>query len=183
MTRIPALTRDEMDDEQKRVHDDTVAQTGRVGRGPAVGYAYAPGMWETNNSATDYFENRCSLSLPQLRLVALLVARRWNAPYPWAAQARMALESGLDRSVVDAVNAREKPSFHSREDEVLHDAARELLETGTLGDAGFAAAEETIGYRRLVDLVGVIGHFCKTAMMANVVGAEAPADWPSHLEG
>ena len=181
MTRIPALTRDEMDEEQKRVHDDTVAQTGRVGRGPAVGYAYAPGMWETNNSATDYFENRCSLTLPQLRLVAPLVARRWNAPYPWAAQARMALESGLHRSVVDAVNAREKPSFDSREDEVLHDAARELLETGTLGDAGFAAAEQTLGYRRLADLVGVIGHFCKTAMMANVVGAEAPADWPSHL--
>ena len=143
MTRIPALTRDEMDEEQKRVHDDTLAQTGRVGRGPAVGYAYAPGMWETNNSATDYFENRCSLTLPQLRLVALLVARRWNAAYPWAAQARMALESGLDRSVVDAVNAREKPGFDSREDEVLHDAAQELLATGTLGDAGFAAARKT----------------------------------------
>ena len=181
MTRIPALTRDEMDEEQKRVHDDTVAQTGRVGRGPAVGYAYAPGMWETNNSATDYFENRCSLTLPQLRLVALLVARRWNAPYPWAAQARMALESGLDRAIVDAVNARERPGFDSREDEVLHDAAQEILATGTLGDAGFAAAEKTLGYRRLADLVGVIGHFCKTAMMANVVGAEAPADWPSHL--
>lgn len=181
MTRIPALTRDEMDEEQKRVHDDTVAQTGRVGRGPAVGYAYAPGMWETNNSATDYFENRCSLTLPQLRLVALLVARRWNATYPWAAQARMALESGLDRSIVDAVNAREKPDFDSRADEVLHDAAQELLATGTLGEAGFAAAETTLGYRRLADLVGVIGHFCKTAMMANVVGAEAPAEWPSHL--
>ncbi len=183
MTRIPALTRDEMDEEQKRVHDDTVAQTGRVGRGPAVGYAYAPGMWETNNSATDYFENRCSLTLPQLRLVALLVARRWNAPYPWAAQARMALESGLDRAVVDAVNAREEPDFASREDAAVHDAARELLETGTLGGAGFEAASGTLGYRRLADLVGVIGHFCKTAMMANVVGAEPPAEWPSHLEG
>ena len=93
----------------------------------------------------------------------------------------MALESGLDRAIVDAVNAREKPGFDSREDEVLHDAAQELLATGTLGDAGFAAAEKTLGYRRLADLVGVIGHFCKTAMMANVVGAEAPADWPSHL--
>ncbi len=181
MTRIPALDRDEMDEEQKRVYDDTVAQTGRVGRGPAVGYAYAPGMWETNNAATDYFENRCSLTLPQLRLVALLVARRWNAGYPWAAQARMALESGLDRSIVDAVNARRQPDFASREDEVVHDTARELLETGTLGDAGFEAASDTIGYRRLADLVGVIGHFCKTAMMANVVGAEAPAEWPSHL--
>ena len=181
MTRIPALARDEMDEEQKRVHDDTAAQTGRVGRGPAVGYAYAPGMWETNNAATDYFENRCSLTLLQLRLVALLAARHWNAAYPWAAQARMALEAGLDRAVVDAVNARRRPDLASPEDSAVHDAARELLETGTLGDAGFEAARDAIGYRRLADLVGVIGHFCKTAMMANVVGAEAPADAPSHL--
>ena len=181
MTRIPALARDDMDDEGKRVYDETVAATGRVGRGPAVGYAHAPGMWETNNTATEYFENRCSLTLPQLRMVALLVARRWNAAYPWAAQARMALQAGLDRGTVDALNARERPDFASREDAVLHDAAREILETGTLGDAGFAAAEDTLGYRRMADLVGVIGHFCKTAMMANVVGAEAPDDWPSHL--
>ncbi len=181
MTRIPALTREEMDDEQQRVYDATVAATGRVGRGPAVGYAYAPGMWENNNAATAYFEGNCSLTLPQLRLAALLVARRWNAAYPWAAQARMALEAGLERSVVDAVNARGEPDFASREDRAVHDAARELLETGTLGDAGFAAAEAVLGYRRLADLVGAIGHFCKTAMMANVVGAEPPPDWPSHL--
>ena len=181
MTRIPALTRDEMDAEGKRIYDETAAATGRVGRGPAVGYAYAPGLWETNNGATDYFENRCSLTPSQLRLVALLTARRWNAAYPWAAQARMALEAGLDRAAVDAVNARARPGFASREDEAVHDAARELLETGTLGEDGFAAAEEVLGYRRLADLVGAIGHFCKTAMMANVVGAEAPPDWPSHL--
>ena len=181
MTRIPALSRDEMDDHGKRVYDETVAATGRVGRGPAVGYAHAPGMWDTNNQATDYFENRCSLTLSQLRLVALLVARRWNAAYPWAAQARMALEAGLDRAVVDAVNTRAQPRFASREDEIVHDSARELLETGTLDEDGFAAAEEILGYRRLADLVGVIGHFCKTAMMANVVGAEAPSEWPSQL--
>ena len=181
MTRIPALARDEMDEEQRRVHDDTAAQTGRVGRGPAIGYAYAPGMWETNNAASDYFENRCSLTLPQLRVVALLAARHWNAAYPWAAQARVALEDGLERSVIDAVNARRRPDFAGREDAAVHDAARELLETGTLGDAGFEAARDALGHRRLADLVGVIGHFCKTAMMANVVGAEAPAGSPSEL--
>ena len=35
------------------------------------------------------------------------------------------------------------------------------------------------GFDRAV--VGVIGHLCKTAMMANVVGAEAPPEAPSHL--
>ncbi len=86
MTRIPALVRAEMNEEQRRVHDDTAAQTGRVGRGPAIGYVYAPGMWKTNKTASDYFENRCSLTLSQLRLVALLAARHWNAAYPRAAR-------------------------------------------------------------------------------------------------
>ena len=180
MTRIPALTRDEMDDEGKRIYDETVATTGRVGRGPAIGYAHSPGMWETNNTASAYYEN-CSLSETQLRMVALLTARHWNAAYPWAAQARMALLAGLDRAVLDALNARERPDLASREDAAIHDAARELLETGTLGDAVFAAAEDALGYRRLADLVGIVGHFCKTAMMANVVGAEAPDDAPSRL--
>ena len=49
------------------------------------------------------------------------------------------------------------------------------------GADGFAAAEAALGYRRMVDLVGAIDHFRKTATMANVVDAEAPPDWPSHL--
>ena len=48
--------------------------------------------------------------------------------------------------------------------------------TGTLSDDVFKAAESTIGYGRLADVVGVIGHFSTTAMMANVVGAEPPTD-------
>ena len=43
MTRIRALSRDEMDAEQQKAYDETVATTGRVGRGPSVGYAYSPG--------------------------------------------------------------------------------------------------------------------------------------------
>jgi hypothetical protein len=31
-------------------------------------------------------------------------------------------------------------------------------------------------------VVGVIGHFSTTAMMANVVGAEPPTDAQSHLK-
>ena len=46
----------------------------------------------------------------------------------------------------------------------------------------FKAAESTLGYQRLADVVGVIGHFSTTAMMANVVGAEPPPDAASHLK-
>ncbi len=53
--------------------------------------------------------------------------------------------------------------------------------TGTLSDDGFNSAEAAFGHRRLLEIVGAIGHFCTTALMANVVGAEPAMDAPSHL--
>lgn len=181
MSRIPALSRDEMDAEQRKVYDETVATTGRVGRGPAVGYAYSPGLWRVHNASTAHLLN-CSLTPAQVRIVSLMTARHWNAAYPWSAQAAIALSAGLDRAMIEAINAGEQPKFTDSADEMVHTVARELLATGTLPDDVFKAAQSTIGYQRLAEVVGVIGHFSTTAMMANVVGAEAPKDAPSYLK-
>jgi hypothetical protein len=159
MTRIRALSRDEMDAEQQKVCDETVATTGRVGRGPSVGYAYSPGLWRLHNASSAHLLD-CSLTQAQVRIVSLMTARHWNAAYPWSAQAETALPAGV----------------------IVHAVTRELLTTGSLADEIFKAAESTLGYKRLADVVGVIGHFTTTAMMANVVGAEPRADAPSLLK-
>jgi hypothetical protein len=171
-----------MDAEQQKVYDETVATTGRVGRGPSVGYAYSPGLWRVHNASSAHLLN-CSLTPVQVRIVSLMTARRWNSPYPWSAQAAIALSSGVDRAVIEAINAGEKPKFKDSADEMVHTVAGELLATGTLTDAVFRAAESTLGYQRLADVVGVIGHFFTTAMMANMVGAEPPKDALSYLKG
>jgi len=111
-----------------------------------------------------------------------MTARHWKAAYPWSAQAAIALAAGLDRAVIEAINAGEQPKFTGSADEMVYAVAHELLATGSLGDDIFKAAESTLGYQSLADVVGVIGHFSTTAMMANVVGAEPPTDAPSHLK-
>jgi 4-carboxymuconolactone decarboxylase len=181
MPRIPVLSRDEMDAKQQKVYDATVATTGRVGRGPSVGYAYSPGLWQVHNASSAHLLD-CSLTPAQVRIVSLLTARHWSAAYPWSAQAAMALAAGVERAVIEAINAREQPKFTDSADEMVHAVARELLATGSLGDDIFKAAESTLGYQRLADVVGVIGHFSTTAMMANVVGAEPPKDAASYLK-
>jgi len=181
MARIPVLSRDEMNAEQQRVYDATLAATGRVGRGPSVGYAYSPGLWQVHNASSAHLLD-CSLTPAQVRIVSLMTARHWNAAYPWSAQAATALAAGVDRAVVEAINAGEQPEFTDSADEVVHAVTRELLATGSLGDDIFKAAESAIGYQRLADVVGVIGHFCTTALMANVAGATPPGDAPSKLK-
>lgn len=181
MTRIPALSRDEMNAEQQKAYDAALAATGRVGEGPAVGYAYSPGLWQIHNESSAHLLN-CSLTPAQVRIVSLVTARHWNAAYPWSAQAARALKLGVDPAVVEAINAGEKPKFTDPADEMVHAVARELLETGSLGDEIFKAAESALGYERLADVAGVIGHFSTTAMMANLVGAEPPKSAPSQLK-
>ncbi|MFT5539604.1 MAG: 4-carboxymuconolactone decarboxylase [Alphaproteobacteria bacterium] len=184
MSRIPVLERDEMDAEQQRVHDAisaTPAGRGRVGHGPAIGFAYSPSLWECHN-ATSTHQANCSLTPVQVRIVSLMTVRHWKAAYPWSAQARSAKNAGVDQAVIEAINAGEQPDFTDSADKIVHAVARELLGTGTLGDELFKSAKTTIGYRCLADVVGVISHFSGTAMMANVAGAEPPADAASKIK-
>jgi len=181
MTRIPALSRDEMDAGQQAILDTLTAKNARVGFGPAIGYAYSAEVWRLHNESSDFLLG-CALTPVQVRIVALMTVRHWKAAYPWSAQARTALAAGLDAAAIEAINAGQQPAFDDATDAAVHAAARELLASGTLSEAGFTAAADTLGIKRLVEIVHTIGHFTTTALMANVVGATPAADAPSHLK-
>ena len=181
MTRIPALSRDEMNADQQAIHDRIVGDNGRVGFGPAIGYAYSAAVWDLHNVSSAHLLD-CSLTPAQVRIVSLMTVRHWKAAYPWSAQARTALKAGLDPAIIEAINAGEEPDFDDEADRAVHAATRELLATGTLSDEGFDAVVAALGYERLVEVVAAIGHFCTTALMANVVGVVPPADAVSRLK-
>jgi 4-carboxymuconolactone decarboxylase len=181
MTRIPPLSRDEMNADQRTVYDRIVGNNGRIGFGPAIGYAYSAQVWRLHNESSTHLLH-CSLTPAQVRIVSLMTVRHWKAAYPWSAQAKTALGAGLDPAVLEAINAGEQPDFDDATDAAVHAAARELLAAGNLSDAGFKAAEAALGFTRLSELVHTIGHFTTTALMANVVGAVPPADAVSRLK-
>lgn len=181
MTRIPPLSRDEMDTDLQAVYDRIVGDNGRIGFGPAIGYAYSAEVWRLHNESSKHLLT-CSLTNAQVRIVSLMTVRHWKATYPWSAQAKTAASAGLDPSVIEAINGGEQPDFGDGTDAAVHAAAGELLATGNLSDEGFRAAETALGIKRLAEIVHTIGHFSTTAMMANVVGATPPADTVSRLK-
>ena len=181
MTRIPVLDRDDMDANQQAVFDKVAKNNARTGFGPAIGYAYSAEVWRLHNESSAHLLD-CSLTNAQVRIISLLTVRHWNAPYPWSAQAKTAIKAGLESDIVEAINAGEDPPFKNSKDTAVHTAARELLATGSLSSESFDAAAEALGYKTVVEIVATIGHFCTTAMMANVVGVEPTADAVSHLK-
>ncbi len=181
MTRIPPLSREEMNPAQQAILDKVAGNTGRIGFGPAIGYAYSAEVWRLHNESSTHLLD-CSLTNPQVRIISMTTVKHWKARYPWSAQAKQAVGAGLSLEIIEAINDGREPDFATQEDAAVFAMTKELLAAGNLSEAGFKAAEETLGHLRMAEIVHTIGHFTTTAMMANLVGVEPPDDAATFLK-
>lgn len=179
MARIDPLKREEMNEEQGKTYDAVTARGGRLG-GPNGIYVRVPELFMLNQEMGDYL--RANHLTARLRQLAVLVAcRYWNGEYAWGVQARASMNEGISRQIVDAINARKTPDLTDPDDKSVYVVATELVETGTLSDASFAAAEKQLGFDRLLDVVATTGFYSAVGMVVNVFQVDPPKDIPVPL--
>ncbi len=179
MPRIPIIERAAMNTEQARVYDAAKQSSGIVG-GPYTAYIRLPKLFEACQNLRESLAGG-PLSPRETQIVNMVVARHWNARYPWFAQARRSRGIGIDQAVIDAINARQTPNLSDARERTCFAVARELLADKSLADATYAAAEKAMGLESLVALVAATGSFSMTCMTANSFGVEPPADNPTPL--
>jgi 4-carboxymuconolactone decarboxylase len=179
MARIPIVDRADMNADQARVYDAAKEAGGPVG-GPYYAYIRLPKLFEAAQNLRGTLA-KGPLSRREQQVVNLVVARHWNARYPWYAQARASLTVGLDQAVIDAVNARKTPALPDAREKTCFVVASEILANKALSDATYAAAEKTMGLESLVALVAMTGSFSMTCITAGTFGIEPPADNPTPL--
>ena len=110
-----------------------------------------------------------------------MIARHWNARYPWFAQVRASLTAGIDQAVVDAINASKTPDLPDAREMTCYVVPKELLANKGLSDATYAAAEKTLGLESLVALIATTGSFSMTCMTAGTFQIDPPAVNPTPL--
>ena len=179
MPRIAILDRADMNAEQARVYDAAKASSGIVG-GPYTAYIRLPKLFEACQNLRASLSSG-PLSEREQQIVNLVVARHWNARYPWFAQVRRSLAVGIDQAVIDAINARATPKLADAREHTCFAVAHELLAAKGLSDQTYAAAEKTMGLESLVALVATTGSFSMTCMTASSFGVEPPAANPTPL--
>jgi 4-carboxymuconolactone decarboxylase len=179
MSRIAIMDRADMNAEQARVYDAAKQSSGIVG-GPYTAYIRLPKLFEACQSLRESLSSG-PLSQREQQIVNLVVARHWNARYPWFAQVRRSLAVGINQAVIDAINARKPPSLTDARERTCFVVARELLANKGLGDETYAAAEKTMGLESLVALVASTGSFSMTCLTAATFGIDPPAANPTPL--
>src|SRR5215468_8586866 len=151
MVRISIIDRAHMNAEQARVYDAAKQSSGIVG-GPYTAYIRLPRLFEACQNLRACLSSG-PLSRREQQIVNLVVARHWNAQYPWFAQVRGSLAVGIDQAVIDSINARKTPDLTDARERTCFVVARELLANKGLSNETYAAAEATMGLEGLVALV------------------------------
>jgi hypothetical protein len=179
MARITTLDRAGMNAEQARVYDEAKASDSPVG-GPYTAYIRLPKLFEAAQNLRKCVGSG-PLSKREQQIVNLVVARHWNARYPWFAQVRASLKVGVEQSVIDAINARKDPNLTDARERTCHMVARDILANRGLSGEVYAAAEKTMGLESMVALVATTGSFSMTCITAGTFQIDPPADNPTPL--
>lgn len=179
MARIKFIEREAMSPEQADVFDEAKALGGPTG-GPYYAYIYTPEIFRRSQHLRDTIQ-KGPLTGREKQLVNIVIARHWDARYPWFAQVRGALEVGLDRAIIDAVNAKKKPTLADAREAACYAVASEILATHRLSDATYKNAEKVLGLTDLIYAVTMVGQFSMTCCTANAFEIAPPADQPVPL--
>ena len=110
-----------------------------------------------------------ALPFADRELLILRTGLRCGSAYEWGQHARIAVEGGIPRAVVDRVAAGPgAPGWSEREALLLH-AADELHDGASIGDATWAGLAAHLDERQLVEVPMLVGYYHLVAYLANAL--------------
>lgn len=167
MSRIPAMTRDQLSAENQAIWDRIMS--GRTGgSGPYGILVYAPIMAEHFSAVENYFRHHGMLDTRDKELVILAVARELGARFPWSRHEVRGRQAGVRPEAIEALRANESLDALTEGERLMVDIARSLLRERRLSDDLFSRALATLGPERLVETVGLVSHYNMISTVANV---------------
>lgn len=172
MARMTIQPREEMSAEQGAVYDEIISSGGRLG-GPYNAYIRIPRFMKLNQAMGDYLRDN-SLD-PKLRQLASLVAiRHWNAKFPWATNAKAAVDAGLSQDTIDAINGHVQPDFANDDERIVYGIVTELLAEKVVSDDTYALAVEHFGEETVVDIIVTAGFYSMVCMTVVTIETDPP---------
>ena len=111
MSRLPALTPDQLTPEQKRLHDAIAGPRGGSVGGPFAVWLRVPRIAEAANRMGNSLRLEGKLDRRLFELAILAIARHWSAQYEWFVHDRRALRCGTEPRGGQAAAHRKAPGF------------------------------------------------------------------------
>ena len=186
--RLPALSSDEMTDEQRDLYREILS--GPRGQGPravllssgAGGLAgpfnamlYAPPVGHALQGLGAAIRFRTELA-PRVREMAILVvAQAWDSAYERVSHELIGRDAGLTEAEIEALRAGADPGFAEKQEQVAYTVVRALTgPAADLDDEAYDTAVAVLGEQALVELSSLVGYYATLALQLRIFRVPAP---------
>jgi 4-carboxymuconolactone decarboxylase len=180
MTRLSAPDRNALAPEDQAVWDRIAAVRSGV-RGPFGVLMHVPQLADRVRALEDYFRFDAELPGVDRELVILATARELGARYAWARHEHRGREEGTRAQAIDVVRANGSLDGLTPRERLLVETTRALLRTRRLSDEHYQRALAELGERQLIELVGLVGHYCLVGLTLGAFDVPRPDDLPAEL--
>lgn len=172
--RLPPIPPERWTDAQRRHAQEIIDGPRGALVAPFVPLLRSPELMVHAQRMGEYLRYRSAIGQRLSELAILVTARHWSQPVEWAIHAPIALEAGIDASVVEAIAKGERPASMSAEEAAVHDFCIELHRDKAVSDATWQGAVERFGETGVVDLIGINGYYALLSMVMNAARTPAP---------
>lgn len=179
MSRLSAVPRGRLPEQQRRFYDAVQAIRRRPVSGPFIVLMNSsPDLAARFAHLGHYFHSRgqADESILPLRVRAftsLVGSRALDAPYEWGAWINWALEAGVTQETADAIREGRVPPHLTAEEMLITAFCTQLMsDDHRVSPATFNAALEHFGIQGIVELVVTLGYFAMIALPLNAFEME-----------
>ena len=176
LSRLPPLTRADLDAEGQRIWDYVVGVNGTMPRtGPAPVTIYSPKAAEPIQALNQYL--RRSIVGPRyFELSALVAAREFDQQYEWSGHEPAAQRAGLEQSIIDIVKYNRDVSGAPEKDATVIRLGRALFRDHKVSPELWARAVEQFGRQGAIEITTIMADYAMVGFLLTAVDQHLPPD-------
>jgi 4-carboxymuconolactone decarboxylase len=173
-SRLPALSRDELDAEGQRVYDLVVGDGPRPLTGPAAVSMYSPKVAEAFHILNQYLRNDGVVPQRYYEVAILHAAWEFEQAYEWSAHESAARRIGVPDAVIDTIKYDREPAGLEKRDELIIRFGRALFRNHEVDAELYAEFVGEFGQQGMVELATVMGDYVMAGLVLTAVDQHLP---------
>ena len=181
LTRLPQLTRADLDDEGKAIYDKIVGDGATPRTGPVAVSLYSPKVAQPWSDLNGFLRYNGSLSPRHTEVAILVAAWEIEQQYEYSAHEPAALRFGAPQAVIDTIKHDREPVGLSPEETIIIRLGRQLMREHKVDSGVYAEAVRLFGRKGLVELVTVMGDYVMVGMVLTTIDQHLPPERPALL--
>jgi len=170
LSRLPPATPAELDEEGKRLLEETTRNMAVPG--PTQFSMYSPGSRDLGIPSGE----GSPVGARNFQLAVLIVAREIDQEYEWSSHAVMGRQQGLEQDVIDVVKYDRDVSSLAEKDATLITFGRTLLRDHAVSSELWQKMVDLFGRQHTVQLLQIMGAYLRVGIMLNAVDQQVPPE-------